>query len=305
MSFPTVVDSSLLAEFRACQRKAQLTYFDHWKVESVHLNAGKAYATGLEAARRAFYIDGDHPDDAIAKGLGALWKEWGDYQAPEDSLKSVHRMAGALEYYFHEWPLGADGAPPHKWGDNDKIHGIEFSFIEPLPIRHPETGDPILFSGRADMVVDAFGGVFIEDDKTTSALGPSWPKMWDMRSQFTAYCWGLRAHGIQPTGVLVRGLAILKNDYKAAQAVTYRAGWEVDRWLAQTVHDVETMIEAWANDRWSWNLDHTCTAFHTPCPFTRVCKSPDPEKWLSIYFRRSKWDPVTRTETEILPETAS
>jgi len=39
-----------------------------------------------------------------------------------------------------------------------------------------------------DMIVDFAGGRYGEDDKTTSSLGASWAKQWDMRSQFTGYC---------------------------------------------------------------------------------------------------------------------
>jgi hypothetical protein len=276
-------------------------YFQHWKpaAESVHLVAGRAFAAGLEAARRAFYIEHLPPEEAIALGLGALWKEYGNWDPPEDEAKTAARMAGALEFYFHSYPLGADGAIPRLFGDR---HGIEFSFIEPLPINHPETGDPILYSGRADMVAEAFGGLFLYDEKTTSRLGPSWLTQWEHRSQFTSYCWGLRGHGIHPTGVVVRGVSILKEKYGTEQVPTYRADWEVDRWLAQTVRDLRRMIECWKEGYWDYNLDTACSEYGG-CPLIRICKSPDPERWLPMYFHKRVWDPVTRTETALLEPT--
>jgi hypothetical protein len=297
-SFPLVVDSSMISAFRSCPQKAFRGYFEHWKPagESVHLVAGKAFAAGLEAARVAYYVEGHPPADAAADGLQALWLEYGDFEPAADSPKNRWRVAGALEYYFTEYPLGADGARPHLFGSGKR--GIEFSFMEPLPIQHPETGDPLLFSGRADMVADALGGLYLYDEKTASQLGPSWLRQWDHRSQFTSYCWGLRNHGIKPTGVVVRGVSILKETYGTAQAITYRSDWEVDRWLAQTVRDVQRMIECWRTGWWDWNLDHACTEYGG-CAFTRPCKSPEPEIWLNQYFKRRKWDPVTRTETDL------
>lgn len=299
--FPSVIDSTILGTFRSCPRRAFLQYLEHWKPgeESVHLIAGGAFAAGLETARRAFYTHGRPAPEAEAEGLGALLSHYGTYDPPEDSPKSALRMAGALEYYFSQYPLGADGATPHTFGTR---HGIEFSFAEPLSIRHPETNDPILYSGRADMVCDSFGGLFLYDEKTTSQLGQSWLRQWEHRSQFTGYCWGLRGHGYQPTGIVVRGVAILKTGFNTAQAITYRSAWEVDRWLEQTERDIARMIRCWEDGYWDYNLDHACNEYGG-CPFTRVCKSPEPSTWLPLYFTRRKWDPLSRTETTLL-ETA-
>lgn len=293
--FPLVWDSTTIGTLRSCPRKMFLQYMEHWKPgeDSVHLIAGGAFASGLEETRKAFYVDGLHPDDAIARGLGVLMKKYGTYEAPEDSPKSWLRMAGALEYYFSEYPLGMDGAKPHIFGSGE--HGIEFSFAEPLPVTHPETGLPLVYAGRSDMVADSFGGLFIYDDKTTSQLGPSWIRQWDLRSQFTGYCWAMRSHGFHPTGCVVRGVAILKTDYKTAQAITYRSDWEVDRWLAQVVRDIERAKVMWEEGYWDYNLDHACTEYGG-CVFQRVCKSPDPERWLKMGFHQRVWDPLLREE---------
>ena len=296
--FPTVIDSSMLASFKSCPRKCFLGYFDHWKPaeESVHLIAGKAFAAGLETARRAFYIEGKSPDEAHALGIGTLLQEYGTFQEPEDSPKGPFRMAGALEFYFERYPLGADGAKPHIFPGS--THGIEFSFCNPFPVMHPETGDPLLYSGRADMAADAFGGVFLYDEKTASQLGASWIKQWEHRSQFTSYCWGFREHGYKPTGLVVRGVSILKNGYDTEQVITYRSAWEVDRWLETTTRLIRRMIQCWQEGYWDYNLDDACNAYGG-CSYNRVCKSPDPDKWLQLYYHRRRWDPVTRMETPL------
>ncbi len=295
--FPDVIDSTILGTFRSCPQKAFRQYLQHWKpgTESIHLVAGGAFATGLEVARKAFYSDGKSADDAQGLGLEALLRKYGNHEfLDSESPKSWQRMAGALEYYFTQYPLGADGARPHKFGDT---HGIEFSFAEPLDTLHPVTGDPLVYAGRADMVADAFGGLFLFDEKTTSRLGKTWLNQWDHRSQFTSYCWGLRGAGFRPTGIVVRGVSILKDKYETAQAITYRADWEVDRWKAQVERDLARMIECWRTGYWDWNLDHACNEY-SGCAFTRPCKSPDPDKWLEMEFTRRVWNPLTREESK-------
>lgn len=301
--FPRVVDNSFLSEFRACPQKAFRTYLHHWKptAPNVHLHAGKAFASGLEAARRWYYEQSGAPAEAVAHGLKVLLEEYGDFPCPDDSAKSALRMAQALEYYFDAWPLESDLAQPLRLPSGRRA--IEFSFVEPLDIHHPVTGEPILYSGRADMVADFNGGVFIEDDKTTSSLGASWSHQWDLRSQFTGYTWAARKGGLKPDGVLVRGVAILKTMFKHEQCLTYRAPWEIDRWLEQTHRDIARAIRMWEEGYWDYNLSDACSAFGS-CVYRQVCKGQNPEEWLGMYFTRRRWDPVKREEINLDGNTA-
>ena len=296
--FPVAIDSTILGTFRSCPQKAMRTYMQHWKPqsESVHLVAGKAFADGIEKARRAFYEDGAGQEDSVAIGIMSLIKSYGDFECPPDSAKSLERTAGALQFYFERYPLGADGANPIKFPDGRR--GIEFSFAQPLPISHPVSGDPLLYTGRADMIAEAFGGVYIYDEKTASQLGASWSRQWEMRSQFTGYCWAAQEFDLAPTGVIVRGVSILKTKYDTLEAMTYRSPMEVNRWLDQTCHDLERMIRCWKEGYWDFNLDHAC-AEYGGCGLTSVCKSSDPEAWLNTYFTQRVWNPLAKKEQSV------
>jgi len=296
--FPMAIDSTMLGTFRSCPQKMFRQYVEHWKPksDSVHLIAGGAFATGIEAARVAFYQQGADPDDAVGQGLAALLAHYGDFECPPESAKSPERTAGALEFYFDNYPLGTDSAIPLTFSDGRR--GIEFSFAEPLPIAHPVTGDPILYTGRSDMLASFAGGTFVFDEKTASSLGPSWGRQWDMRSQFTGYCWSAGKVGIPVQGVIVRGVSILKTKYETQQAITYRSPYEIDRWLKQTVRDIERMIQCWEAGWWDYSLDHACTEYGG-CSLVNVCKSSDPETWLPMYFEPKVWDPLLRKETTV------
>jgi hypothetical protein len=297
--FPAVIDSSLLATFRSCRYKAMLEYFLHHKPlnPSIHLHAGKAFAAGMERTRECFYIEGLDEDDAVAEGLKTLLVEYGDFVCPEDSAKSAARMAGAFEYYFSQYPLAEDKCLPAAMPGGKK--GIEFSFAEPIDETHPVTGDPLLFCGRLDMLASYAGGLYGVDEKTTSQLGASWSKQWDLRSQFTAYCWGSGQAGYPLAGFIVRGISILKTKYETQQAITYRPKWMIDRWYEQMLRDVRDMKQCWESGYWDYNLDHACTEYGG-CIFRKVCLSQNPEPWLATDFERRRWDPVTRTETKVI-----
>lgn len=294
--FPQVLDSTIVAAFRSCQIKAYFEFFHHWKprTPSVHLHAGAAFAKGVEATRVAFYLEGMSEQEAVAAGLAALLTAYGDFDCPEDSPKSAARMAGALEYFFDQYPMSKDKAVPVTMPGGSK--GIEFGFCEPIEAAHPETGDPLLYAGRMDMLCTYMGGLYGDDEKTTSQLGASWSKQWDLRSQFTGYCWGARQNNYPLLGFIVRGVSILKTKYDTQQAITYRPPWMVDRWYEQLIRDVAAMKQAWAMGYWNYNLDHACTEYGG-CPFRKVCLSQDQETWLEADFEKRVWDPVGRRET--------
>lgn len=331
--FPHAVDSTMLAAFRSCPQKMFRSYIEHWKpqTDSVHLIAGGAFAKGIEVARKAYFegieikpevadvfneklgtyerkvtwhedglLDGDdiRGDSAHAQELGlhACLAAYGDFECPSDSAKSLERTAGALEFYFSQYPFGADGTNPVTFSNGRR--GIEFSFAYPLPFAHPVTGDPMLYTGRADMIAHFADGIYVFDEKTTSQLGASWPRQWELRSQFTGYIWAAQQAGIDCKGAVVRGVSILKTKYDTLQAITYRSAYEVDRWLSQVARDLQRMQECWESGWWDYDLDHAC-AEYGGCQFQRVCKSESPENWLTTYFEQRVWDPLARRQMTV------
>lgn len=294
--FPEVIDSTMLAAAKRCLRKAELEFFECWRPKdlSVHLHAGASYAAGLEAARTAYYVQGRPPAEAIAMGAGVLLTAYGDFECPPESAKSAERTLGALEFYFDRYPLGSDRAIPISLPGGKR--GIEFSFCEPIDLHHPQTGNPLLIAGRMDMLCDYQNLVLGEDDKTTSQLGPTWSRQWDLRSQFTCYVWGAkRAANLTLNGFIVRGVSILKRSYDTQEAITYRPDWQVDRWYKQTIRDIRRMILAWNEGYFDYDLDTACTDYGG-CTFRNACLMSDPMPLLEQQFERRRWDPVRRVE---------
>lgn len=322
--FPPTVDSTMLACFRSCPQRFFRQYVQHWKPreESVHLVAGGAFAKGLEVARRAFY-EGIYPEyetqlddngapyqvevghkagpaydseQAQMAGHVALTLAYGNFECPEDSAKSLSRMLGALEFYFLNYPLVEGMSEPVLLPDGKKC--IEFSFAEPLDITHPVTGDPILYTGRMDAAINFAGGVYGVDEKTTSSLGATWGRKWEMRSQFTGYIWAANKADLRMDGMLVRGVSILKTKYDTQECLTYRSKYELERWEQQTLRDVARMKRMWEEGYWDYALDEACNEYGG-CSFTRVCKSQDPDSWLPISFTQRVWDPLARKQLTV------
>ena len=301
-AFPEFLDSTQLAAFRSCPRRFYLQYLMHWKPkeESIHLVAGKAFAAGLEASRRAFFEQHLPSDEAQAVGIMALVQSYGDFQGDPSSPKSLDRVIQALEFYFDQYPFDLDGTSPSLIGDR---LGIEFRFCEPLDGENlpdcinPDTGNPLLYTGRADLIAEFADGRYVFDEKTTSSLGALWARQWDLRSQFSGYVWAGRRLGIAVNGVIVRGISILKTKFDTQQVISYRQPWEIERWEKQLNRDVLRMQYCYKTGWWDYALDHACTEY-SGCIFRQICKTENPDTWLPVYFEQRVWNPLTGDEAQ-------
>jgi len=288
--FPLFIDSTARSQFVECPHKFFLSTLNNLTPSqpSIHLHAGGAFAKGLEAARKAFFVDGKSQSDAETEGARALILAYGDFPTGDSDAKTAERMLGALDYYFSIWPLAEDPIRPHLI---EGARAIEFSFSVPTNITHPETGDPILYCGRFDQVVEFNGTLLAEDDKTTSQLGASWSNQWPLRGQLIGYSWAAQAYGLPVVGSLIRGVAIRKTGYDHAQAIISHPQWLIDRWYAQMERDLLRMIECWRAEVWDQAFGEPCTTYGG-CQFRRLCESANPEGWLEPYFAKRNWNPV-------------
>lgn len=294
--FPTYIDSSMLGTFKACPRKFYYQYLLHLSPveKSIHLVAGGAFAKGLEVARMAFHRDKLTPEESVHAGQIAALSEWGDYPYKEDNAKNLGAILLAIEEYFRRHGFATDPIQPFMYekADGNPVPAVEFSFALPLGINHPQTGEPLLYCGRFDLLGVYNNTLFAVDEKTTTRLGPTWCRQWDLRSQFTGYCWAAKEYGYPVAGAIVRGMSILKNDYGFAEAITYRQDHDIQRWLETTYYYITQMIQAWKDKTWIHNLDDSCNSYGG-CSFSReVCDKRNPEEWLDTNFVIRKWSPI-------------
>jgi hypothetical protein len=300
--FPRVLSSSMREAFSLCPRKFQWEQIYGYipKEESVHLKFGSAYAAGIEAYRRSYYgsankhlSPSDKLSESLADGMYAAILDWGDYEPPDGVAKTFERLIGALVEYTLAYQPETDGCKPSMFQGEPRV---EFSFTFEIPgIRHPTTGDPLLFTGRCDMLAEFNKGLFIFDDKTTGALGPSWANQWRLRSQFTAYTVGAQEAGHAVVGAIIRGIAILKTKYNLAEVITHRPPHIVEAWKKRVVHDAERMIEMWGSGYWpEYGQENGGCGQYGGCPYQMLCESVNPQGYLDVYFQNARWDPVVR-----------
>lgn len=302
--FPECVDNSMRKELAKCQKIA------NWKFEhgltpvepGIDKHAGAAFASGLEAARFAFYRDGKSQGDATDIGVRAVLAAYGDFRpaAGYKKYKTSDRMAGALTFYFGQHPFAEDEFQP-VWL-RDKL-GIEVQGGFDLPILHPVTRRNLRYSFRFDLLAqDQAGDYWVVDEKSTNQLGDAWAFQWDLDSQMTGYCHGARGllikaglDGDRLKGAVINGVSILKYDYGHMRCPTLREQWEIDRWYKQMVRDFEDWKMAFEAQNHRQVLDHACALYNSPCEYAGLCKARNPERMIEGNFTIHFWNPETRT----------
>lgn len=306
--FPALIDNTMRGDFVSCPKKFEWSFIRQLapNAPSIHLHAGGAFAAGLEAAKRAFYEREQPVAEALRLGLEALLRAYGPLQLSPSRQgdKSCDNVVRAYDSYFQRYPLGTDILRPHMAANGKAM--VEFTFSVPTEVQHPETGDPILYGGRADEISEYNAGqqkvLMIGDEKTTSSLGEQWAQQWDLESQFTGYVNAALAYGYPVAGVVVRGIGLLKTKITHQEAIVYRSSWVIDRWWGQLNRDIRRMVACWKERYFDYAISKNACAAYGGCAFKMLCESPDPEQWIPVHYRKRIWDPMAKDHGERLLE---
>lgn len=295
-NFPRYIDSTMRKDLAACDRK----FFYAWMMRlkpigrNPHLHFGACFAKGLELSRKAFYGEKKSPLEAFAIGAKGIIKEWGDYEPPSygsGANKTLLTCLTAFHSYYQEYPMGQDVVTPYMTPAGP---AVEFNFALPIPgTKHPQTGEPIIYTGRFDQIGTYQDSLFVVDEKTSGYLGDAWRKQWDMASQITGYIWACKSYKIPVAGAIIRGIAILKYDHSHIQHIVQRENWMIDRWLEQLRRDIDRAINSWETGYWDFNLDDACNSY-SGCNFLPLCTSKNIEKLIPVEYEHNSWNPLSK-----------
>lgn len=295
-SLPEVLDSSIISEFVACETKGYYSYMRKLgsKDPSIDLLAGGAFARGLEIIRKEFYGNKVPLARALEIGMMEAMAFYGNPVVPEyKEAKGINRVITALAAYIEKYPLATDHIQPHFGADGQPL--VEFTFSIPLPILHPETGNPFIYAGRFDMVGLYNRQIIGVDEKTTSQLGATWSAKWNLRAQFTGYCWALQTYDYPVVGMIARGISFLKNSHGFEESIQMRPKWMIDQWYENMLKNVERMVAAWKTGWFHQDFGDACASYGS-CPFMKLCQSATPEDWIEGNFGIRDWNPLAKVQ---------
>lgn len=275
--FPPVITSSMLSDGGACEELFNKRYVRRIVPEqaSIHLVAGAAFAEGLKRSRVAFYKEGKGEEAALLAGARGVLEVW-EIEEVVRHNKNIGSIILALDYYFTQCPLATDHLQPAKFANGSL--GIEFNFSIPIPFTNPDTGDPLLYEGRCDMLSPFAKSLAIVDEKTTGQLGATWSSQFNMRSQFLGYCWATRYHGYNTNLVYVRQIAIRSRDFELAETAIIFPPHLIDRWYSNTLcKKVARLIKAYKEEDFEFDFADKCTAYGG-CGMRDFCKQINQEE---------------------------
>ena len=319
LAFPEAVDSTMLSTF-ACPTK----FFQEFILKrvpagrSIDLHAGGLAARAFEVIRRGVFMDGLSLEEAKFQAWREFLVGWPIGLDPkEGSYKDFVNVWSAVEAYFKEYPPREDYFQPYIQADGSP--SVEFKFAIPTRVLHPATGDPIFFAGRADLLAQNEPGTcYVLDEKTTKAIGPSWPYQWDMRGQFYGYVHAARTIGFPCVGSVTRGIAIQQTQFTFGEKVLLINKSQTDRWWENAQKKIERMVDSYINtclvvaeaescgdpiedcfprvrECWDMAYNDLCTNYGG-CQFRDLCVSEVP--WELCYgWERRVWNPLAQDPT--------
>lgn len=271
-------------------------------LRNINLEAGGAFAKGMELTRKAYYEQKLPAQEAIEVGYNSILEQMHQPGVPEDTLKSPERMALALREYFKEFPLENEEVIPSSLEDGS--HAIEHKMTVELPLLHPELDVPLIFKGKLDMLATSMGRTYIVDEKTTKAIAYNQGDLLQTQGQFIGYAWLARKLGITILGVKVRKVAIQIKEIKIKEFEIPITDYMIDLWESAMLQKVGEMIGHYQatkrgvpfNVAFTPDFSNGCTAYHSVCPYTAGCTSKYGENFLAAEFEQLVWDSEARQE---------
>lgn len=308
--FPRTISNSTLDTFKSCEKKFEWATVQllQPKDKGPDLFPGGAFAAGQAAFRDSFY--GENPNQhnyrlALHAAMLSILKYWGTAPLLLETNKSLINVILAIDAFYKNWPPRTDYLQPLLISGKP---ATELYFSTPLEINHPTTNEPLLYTGRLDALMHWSHLLIAEDDKTTKSLGYNWAASWNLDSQFTGYKWALEQQfpDREVAAIVIRGTCFLKKSFTFAESIQYRARWEIDRWYQDTHRIIEKSIAAWREGYYESNLGSSCKAYGG-CPYTPLCSSHQPERWLDKYTQRentpeAEAEYLTKTNRQFLSE---
>jgi len=258
----------------------------------------------MDSFRKAYYGKGLSQGEALGIAVRDCIRAYGMFEPAEgrasEEAKTWDRVAAGIISYLREWPPEEDHLRPAIF--NGEVSS-EFSFAIPLPIDHPDTGEPILYGGVFDAMM-RFGEtgwnkekdyshlpLYGYDDKTTYQMGPSWAADWVMRGQFIGYYWSARQAEFPLEGFIVRGTAFQKTQIKHQEAILYIPEWKVEQWYENLLNRIERLINIYKLGYYEKNWGDACASYGG-CPYKTLCDSPSPHKWIKTHYKLRTWSPI-------------
>lgn len=284
------LDNSALELISTCKRQAEL-YILHKREKNADRPALR-FGGIIHKALEALYLNQGKPIQEL-KGLmlTAITKGFDAWTPEAEEFRNYDCACSFISRYLEEYPV-----------EPFTVHSVETSFTVDFGVFTMSDGTEIkvVWQGRIDLIGEREGKRFFMDHKTTSMMGPTYFKEFDMSSQFRGYAWAMRKLlGEMPTFGWVNGLGIRKptKTGKAFEFSRYPVHFvpdQLDEWYLDTQALIAEFLQC-AEVGFFPRQTKWCVGKYGACQYFDVCVLPREHRATMLAsgdFKPVTWDPT-------------
>lgn len=289
------LDNTAITCFAECNRRYYYSMVRHYRRgESAALHYGKVWHAMLEA----HYKTGGSFQEVISAGL----REWGNGHGVDNDHRTFERALNAYHRYV-------EVVVPNERPD-DTVGWPDTPLVE-MSVNTMWDEVPLPYAGKIDRVIKVGGSYYVEDHKTTSVLGATYFRGYDLSSQMLGYAWLVQQFIGKPiAGARINAYGILKSEDRfERQTVPFSqvrlkewATKTVPRWMAAIIRVTdewrEHLLKTGEDDPSFWVMNHaSCSGKYGMCEYASVCSLPEHvrERFLVQNFTYNPWNPLEAT----------
>jgi len=184
---------------------------------------------------------------------------------------------------------------------------VEVDAKLPMDVKHAAAGTQVdeidvYWTGRIDMLVKHNEANRLVDHKTTSVLGPTYWRAFDMSQQMEGYCWAAEQITGQNFNDVIINVLASRRPTKTGKKVEFArenfhyTPLRIDRWRENT----KTLVAGFIQDLFENSFAYKtawCVGKYGTCPYHDVCKL-DTEAQQEITINSGFYQDVTWTPLE-------
>lgn len=292
---PRPIDNTCLNDYMSCPRKFFYAHVLHRRLRTGYSQSpALSYGTTWHAILEAHYRSGGN-EQAVTD---AAVKSWQAHNDPEDHRtldRAVTSYAAWLKMYGEFDQEQAGWGVTVGWPDSPVVE-------IPIELWWPGALHP--YTGKIDRVFTHQGLYYVEDHKTSSALGATYFQQFDPNNQMMGYAWLAQLQtGYPIAGVRINAHGVLKTQNKFQRETIMFSQERLQEWgrnynqwimrLEESYRDLADGSEARALEAFPHNYN-ACAHKYGQCTYTDVCTfdASMRSKILESEFEESPWNPL-------------
>ena len=309
-----LIDNSSLERQTTCPRSAE--YYLCNRREGSDSRPALGFGGAVHKVLETRYLNLGKPLDEVRRLMVASADAaFTTYEPPAEDYRNYDMMMRLIDGYLERYPIEEGTNYVH-----NSTPCIEVPFALPigtldvnadLTIRRPDGSIvsrhvktiTVVWTGRIDRIYEHCGRLYLQDHKTTSMMGPTYFREFDLSHQVYGYVYSA-SKLLNKTiyGFCVNTIAC-RRPTKTGKALEYERYIVpldqslLEEWLEDTLHIVSDFIEM---ARRGYFPKHTkwCVGKYGVCPYQPICSLPPAHRemmLLSGTYKDVTWSPLNQT----------